>query len=286
MLSTVLQGFYQSHQATAAAVAVHNLHLLRGMIGRPGAGVLQMNGQPTAQNNRECGADGDLPGFRNWDNPAHVQELADLWNVDAMTVPHWAPPTHAMQIMSLRRDRLDRPAVDLGHEPGGLHARVRADPPDPGRGPVLHRRPGPVPDRDRGAGRRRAAGRRLGREDRLLHQRQPHRPPLRAGGAAARRGPLRPRHLPGLRGRHGVHRPGRGAAAAVAHARGGVRRLAGGDPGPPGRLHRAVATTGSADPPASRGRSTTSTPTAPTGSTPTASSRPTPTSARPTGTTC
>jgi anaerobic selenocysteine-containing dehydrogenase len=100
VLSTVLQGFYQSHQATAASVAVHNLHLLRGMIGRPGAGVLQMNGQPTAQNNRECGADGDLPGFRNWDNDAHVQQLADAWNVDAMTIPHWAPPTHAMQIMS------------------------------------------------------------------------------------------------------------------------------------------------------------------------------------------
>lgn len=100
VLSTVLQGFYQSHQATAASVAVHNLHLLRGMIGRPGAGILQMNGQPTAQNNRECGADGDLPGFRNWDNPAHVQQLADAWNVDPMTIPHWAPPTHAMQIMS------------------------------------------------------------------------------------------------------------------------------------------------------------------------------------------
>ena len=99
VLSTVLQGFYQSHQATAASVAVHNLHLLRGQIGRPGSGVLQMNGQPTAQNNRECGADGDLPGFRNWDNLAHVQELADLWTVDVMTVPHWAPPTHAMQIM-------------------------------------------------------------------------------------------------------------------------------------------------------------------------------------------
>jgi anaerobic selenocysteine-containing dehydrogenase len=100
VLSTVLQGFYQSHQATAASVAVHNLHLLRGMIGRPGCGVLQMNGQPTAQNNRECGADGDLPGFRNWDNAEHVQQLADAWNVDAMTIPHWAPPTHAMQIMS------------------------------------------------------------------------------------------------------------------------------------------------------------------------------------------
>ncbi|WIM93077.1 molybdopterin oxidoreductase family protein [Actinoplanes oblitus] len=100
VLSTVLQGFYQSHQATAAAVAVNNLHLLRGMIGRPGAGILQMNGQPTAQNNRECGADGDLPGFRNWDDEQHVRQLAELWNVDPLKIPHWADPTHAMQIIS------------------------------------------------------------------------------------------------------------------------------------------------------------------------------------------
>ncbi len=98
VLSTVLQGFFQSNQATAASCQVNNLHLLRGLIGRPGCGILQMNGQPTAQNTRECGADGDLPGFRNWDNPDHVQELADLWNVDTLTIPHWAPPTHAMQI--------------------------------------------------------------------------------------------------------------------------------------------------------------------------------------------
>jgi len=98
VLSTVLQGFYQSHQATASAVAVHNLHLLRGLIGKVGSGILQMNGQPTAQNNRECGADGDLPGFRNWGNPTHVQELADLWNVDPAVIPHWAPPTNAMEI--------------------------------------------------------------------------------------------------------------------------------------------------------------------------------------------
>ncbi|MFI9455630.1 molybdopterin oxidoreductase family protein [Amycolatopsis sp. NPDC052450] len=98
VLSTVLQGFYQSHQATAAACQVNNLHLLRGMIGKPGGGVLQMNGQPTAQNTRECGADGDLPGFRNWENPDHVRQLAELWNVDELTIPHWSPPTHAMQI--------------------------------------------------------------------------------------------------------------------------------------------------------------------------------------------
>ncbi len=98
LLSTVLQGLYQSNQATAAACQVNNLHLLRGMLGRPGAGVLQMNGQPTAQNTRETGADGDLPGMRNWANPAHVRELAALWNVEEARIPHWAPPTHAMQI--------------------------------------------------------------------------------------------------------------------------------------------------------------------------------------------
>jgi anaerobic selenocysteine-containing dehydrogenase len=98
LLSTVLQGVYQSHQATAAAVQINNLHQIRGMLGLPGAGVLQMNGQPTAQNTRECGADGDLPGFRNWQNDEHVADLARVWNVDPKTIPHYAPPTHAMQM--------------------------------------------------------------------------------------------------------------------------------------------------------------------------------------------
>ncbi len=98
LLSTVLQGFYQSNQATAAACQVNNLHLLRGMLGRRGAGLYQMNGQPTAQNTRETGADGDLPALRNWDNDEHIDEIARLWNVDRMKIPHWAPPTHAMQI--------------------------------------------------------------------------------------------------------------------------------------------------------------------------------------------
>ena len=99
LLSTVLQGFYQSNQATAAAVQVNNVNIIRGMLGKPGCGVLQMNGQPTAQNTRECGADGDLAGFRNWSNDTHVAELAALWNIDPMRIPHYAAPTHAMQIV-------------------------------------------------------------------------------------------------------------------------------------------------------------------------------------------
>jgi ferredoxin-nitrate reductase len=98
LVSTVLQGFYQSMQATASSVQVNNIHLIRGLIGRDGCGIHQMNGQPTAQNTRETGADGDLPGFRNWGNDEHVKQLAEIWNVDPTIIPHWAAPTHAMEI--------------------------------------------------------------------------------------------------------------------------------------------------------------------------------------------
>jgi predicted molibdopterin-dependent oxidoreductase YjgC len=69
------------------------------MLGKPGCGVLQMNGQPSAQNTRETGANGDLPGFRNWANPDHIQDLARIWNVDPLQIPHYAPPTHVMQMV-------------------------------------------------------------------------------------------------------------------------------------------------------------------------------------------
>ena len=99
LLSTALQGVFQSWQATAAAVQINNLHLIRGFIGKPGSGVFQMNGQPTAQNTRECGANGELPAFFNWHNEEHVKKLASIWNVDPSIIPHWGPPTHIMEIM-------------------------------------------------------------------------------------------------------------------------------------------------------------------------------------------
>jgi anaerobic selenocysteine-containing dehydrogenase len=99
LMSTVLQGVYQSNQATASAVAVNNVNLLRGMVGRHGCTVLQMNGQPTAQNTREAGANGDFPCMHNWANDAHIQRLADLWNVEVERIPHKGPPTHVMQML-------------------------------------------------------------------------------------------------------------------------------------------------------------------------------------------
>src|SRR3954464_14873471 len=101
LVSTCLQGVYQSLQATATAVQVNNLHLLRGLIGKPGSTVFQMNGQPTAQNTRECGANGEFIAFRNWHNPEHVAQTAKVWNVEPSKLPTWTPPTHAMQIFHL-----------------------------------------------------------------------------------------------------------------------------------------------------------------------------------------
>jgi anaerobic selenocysteine-containing dehydrogenase len=101
LVSTCLQGVYQSLQATASAVQVNNLHLIRGLIGKPGSTVFQMNGQPTAQNTRECGANGEFVAFRNWKNPDHVADTARAWNVEPSKLPTWTPPTHAMQIFQL-----------------------------------------------------------------------------------------------------------------------------------------------------------------------------------------
>jgi anaerobic selenocysteine-containing dehydrogenase len=99
LVSTVLQGVYQSMQATAAAVQVNNIHLLRGMIGKPGCGLFQMNGQPTAQNTRETGANGEFPAFRNHARESDMIDLARIWNVEPKKIPHWAHPTHIMEIL-------------------------------------------------------------------------------------------------------------------------------------------------------------------------------------------
>ncbi len=98
LVSVVLQGVYQSNQATAAACLVNNINLVVGKIGQPGSGILQMNGQPTAQNTRETGCDGEFPFFLNYQNSEHVRRWTDLWNIDELAVPHWHEHAHAMEI--------------------------------------------------------------------------------------------------------------------------------------------------------------------------------------------
>ena len=85
MVSTVLQGFYQSVEATASSSLVNTVHLLLGAIGKPGAGPLLMAGQPSAMSNRETGAGGSYPGYRNPHSDIQMRDLCEKWNIDFET---------------------------------------------------------------------------------------------------------------------------------------------------------------------------------------------------------
>ncbi|WP_153721114.1 molybdopterin-dependent oxidoreductase [Sporosarcina cascadiensis] len=87
LVTTTLQGVYQSAEATTACVAVNNLHLIRGLIGKPGSGPLHMAGQPSSSANRTAGGVGTYPAHRNPMNPKHIEEMAELWNVEAKNLP-------------------------------------------------------------------------------------------------------------------------------------------------------------------------------------------------------
>lgn len=90
-VSTVLQGFYQSVEATASSSLVNSLHLIRGAIGKPGAGPLLMAGQPSAMSNRETGAGGSYPAYRNPASEVQMRDLAARWNLDYDHFRHEAP---------------------------------------------------------------------------------------------------------------------------------------------------------------------------------------------------
>lgn len=99
-VTCLLQGVYQSMDATAAATLVNSMHLIMGKVGKPGSGPFQHAGQPSAMSNRETGGAGFYPGYRKNSNPKHIQEIAKLWNVDTEVLPV-GPQTYINDIMQL-----------------------------------------------------------------------------------------------------------------------------------------------------------------------------------------
>jgi len=82
-LSLYCQGLNQSSSGTAKNVALINLHLATGQIGRPGAGPFSLTGQPNAMGGREVGGMATLlSGHRDLANPVHRAEIADFWGVE------------------------------------------------------------------------------------------------------------------------------------------------------------------------------------------------------------
>jgi anaerobic selenocysteine-containing dehydrogenase len=81
-LSCWAMGLNQATDGVDRSLALLNLHLATGHIGRPGAGPFSLTGQPNAMGGREVGGlAGMLPGYRSVANPAHRQQLAKLWGV-------------------------------------------------------------------------------------------------------------------------------------------------------------------------------------------------------------
>ncbi len=81
-LSLWSMGVNQSSSGTAKALAIINLHLATGTIGKPGCGPLALTGQPNAMGGREAGGLAHLlPGYRRVDNPHHRAETARHWGV-------------------------------------------------------------------------------------------------------------------------------------------------------------------------------------------------------------
>ena len=202
----------------------------------PGAGVLQMNGQPTAQNTRETGADGDLPGFRNWENARTCRSSPSCGTSTSGVIPHWAPPTHAMQLwryaeqgsIELLWISATNPAVSLPDL-----ARIRR---------ILERdelhggRAGPFLTETAALADVVLPAATWGEKTGSLHQRGPDGAPVRARRRPAGRGARRSRHLPRLRAPDGLPRPRRRAADRMERRGGRVRGLEGVLAGSPVRL--------------------------------------------------
>ena len=84
-LSLYCQGLNQSSSGTAKNVALINLHLATGQIGKQGSGPFSLTGQPNAMGGREVGGLSTLlSGHRDLDNPTHRAEVAALWGVDSV----------------------------------------------------------------------------------------------------------------------------------------------------------------------------------------------------------
>jgi len=85
-LSFWTMGMNQSTSGSDKNNALLNLHLATGQVGKPGCGPFSLTGQPNAMGGREVGGLANmLAAHRDYTNPAHRQEVADYWGVDAIS---------------------------------------------------------------------------------------------------------------------------------------------------------------------------------------------------------
>lgn len=79
-------GLNQSVIGVNKNLALLNISLLTGKIGKPGNGPLSLTGQPNAMGGREVGGLANLlPAHRDLANPEHRKEVANFWGVEKIS---------------------------------------------------------------------------------------------------------------------------------------------------------------------------------------------------------
>ena len=202
-------GITQHTTGTDNVMSMANLAMLTGNLGKESAGVNPLRGQNNVQGSCDMGALPNVfPGYQAVTDAPSAREVREGLERQA---GRQGRPDRGGDHAPGRRGQ-DQGAVHHGREPHGLRPRPRPRQAGPGEA-GLPGGAGHLPDRDRPAGRRGAAGGLVRREAGDLHQ---HRAPQPLGGkghSRPRRGAHRlgshPRreHAHGLQ--DGIHQPSR-----------------------------------------------------------------------------
>ena len=80
-------GINQSTHGSDGVVAINNLSLITGNIGKPGGSSLSITGQCNAMGTREWSSCSGLPGYRYLENEKDRSEIAEFWGIDAEFFP-------------------------------------------------------------------------------------------------------------------------------------------------------------------------------------------------------
>ncbi len=86
-MSIWTMGINQSTHGSDGVVAINNLHLITGNIGKPGASSLSITGQCNAMGTREWSSCSGLPGYRTLENQQDRKDIAEFWGVDEEFFP-------------------------------------------------------------------------------------------------------------------------------------------------------------------------------------------------------
>ena len=172
-------------------MAIANLAMATGNIGRQGVGVNPLRGQNNVQGSCDMGSfPHELPGYRHISDDAMRDQFENMWGVQLDSEPGLRIPNMFDAAIDGTFKGIYVQGEDiLQSDPNTQHVTGGAG------GDGMRRRPGPVPERDRELRPCLPAGLDLPGEGRHLHQcRTPHQPRAQGHDAEERHGRLGNHH--------------------------------------------------------------------------------------------